>query len=111
MGDKEKADYKKRKLIQESIIKSFVLRKGPEFSLTLNKLETDLTSDMLANGSWKDLKFKDYNFDALGILTNKLGNSNSILINHRCTSIIWFSPPSFESQNRVSTNFLGDGFR
>lgn len=66
LGDKEKADYKKRKLIQESIIKSFVLKKGPEFSLTLNKLETDLTSDMLINGSWKDLKFKDYNFDALG---------------------------------------------
>lgn len=70
MGDKEKADYKKRKLIQESIIKSFVLKKGPEFSLTLNKLETDLTSEMLLNGSWKDLKFKDYNFDALGTFTN-----------------------------------------
>lgn len=78
LGDKEKADYKKRKLIQESIIKSFVLKKGPEFSLTLNKLETDLTSDMLANGSWKDLKFKDYNFDALGTFNNKLENYNSM---------------------------------
>lgn len=66
LSDKEKADYKKRKLIQESIIKSFVLRKGPDFSLTLNKLETDLTTEMLASGSWKSLKFKDYNLDALG---------------------------------------------
>lgn len=67
LTDKEKADYKKRKLIQESIIKSFLLRKGPEFNLTLNKLETDLTADMLGSGSWKNLKFKDYNFDALGV--------------------------------------------
>ncbi|ENN75273.1 phenylalanine--tRNA ligase alpha subunit [Dendroctonus ponderosae] len=67
LSDKEKADYKKRKLIQESIIKSFVLRKGPDFSLTLNKLETDLTTEMLASGSWKSLKFKEYNLDALGV--------------------------------------------
>ncbi|KAL1509858.1 hypothetical protein ABEB36_004533 [Hypothenemus hampei] len=66
VSDKDKADYKKRKLIQESIIKSFLLKKGPEFSLTLNKLETDLTTDMLLSGSWKNLKFKDYNFEALG---------------------------------------------
>jgi len=67
LSDKEKTDYKKRKLIQESLIKSFVLKKGPGFSLTLNKLETDLTSDMVASGSWKTLKFKEYNFDALGV--------------------------------------------
>ncbi|XP_076260587.1 phenylalanine--tRNA ligase alpha subunit [Rhynchophorus ferrugineus] len=65
--DKEKAEYKKRKLIQEIVIKSFLLKKGPEFSTTLTKLETDLTSDMLLSGNWKDLKFKEYNFDALGV--------------------------------------------
>ncbi|EJY58081.1 AAEL017409-PA [Aedes aegypti] len=31
------------------------------------KLETDLTVEMLASGIWKDLKFKPYNFDALGV--------------------------------------------
>ncbi|XP_066252364.1 phenylalanine--tRNA ligase alpha subunit [Euwallacea similis] len=67
LSDKEKADYKKRKLIQESIIKSFVLKKGPQFNLSLNKLETDLTADMLSNDSWRNQKFKDYNFDALGV--------------------------------------------
>lgn len=61
-----KNEYKKRKLLQEIVTKSFILSKGPEFSTKLQKLETDLTVDMLANGLWKDLKFKAYNFDALG---------------------------------------------
>lgn len=60
------AEYKKRKLLQEVTTKSFILSKGPEFSTTLTKLETDLTVEMLASGLWKDLKFKAYNFDALG---------------------------------------------
>ncbi|XP_030567467.1 phenylalanine--tRNA ligase alpha subunit-like [Drosophila novamexicana] len=59
-------DYKKRKLLQELSIKSFRLSKGPEFATTLTKLETDLTMDMLATGQWQQLKFKAYNFDALG---------------------------------------------
>lgn len=65
--DKVKQEYKKRKLIQEVVVKSFVLSKGPEFSTTITKLETDLTSEMIASGSWKNLKFKDYNLDALGV--------------------------------------------
>lgn len=64
--DNIKTDYKKRKLLQEVVVKSFVISKGPEFSTTLRKLEADLTVDMLANNVWKDLKFKPYNFDALG---------------------------------------------
>ncbi|XP_045483138.1 phenylalanine--tRNA ligase alpha subunit [Harmonia axyridis] len=66
ISDKEKQDYKKRKLIQEVTIKSFLLKRGTEFSLTLPKLETDLTADMINSGNWKNLKFKDYNFEALG---------------------------------------------
>lgn len=61
-----KNDYKKRKLMIENVIKSFIITKGPDFSTTLKKLETDLTSDMLTSGAWKDLRFKDYNFEALG---------------------------------------------
>lgn len=64
--DNIKNDYKKRKLMVENVIKSFIISKGTEFTTVLKKLETDLTSDMLTSGTWKDLKFKDYNFDACG---------------------------------------------
>lgn len=66
VSDNVKNDYKKRKLLQEMTIKSFILKKGPEFTTTIKKLETDLTTEMLTSGSWKNLKFKSYNFDALG---------------------------------------------
>ncbi|XP_037045807.1 phenylalanine--tRNA ligase alpha subunit, partial [Bradysia coprophila] len=65
--DNVRNEYKKRKLLQEVVTKSFIISKGPEFSTTLKKLETDLTVEMLANGQWADLKFKAYNFDALGV--------------------------------------------
>lgn len=68
--DNVKNDYKKRKLVVENTIKSFIITKGSEFTTTLKKLETDLTSDMLLNGSWKDLKFKEYNFEAKGAQPN-----------------------------------------
>ncbi|KYM94525.1 PREDICTED: phenylalanine--tRNA ligase alpha subunit isoform X2 [Cyphomyrmex costatus] len=61
-----KAEYKKRKLLQEVVIKIMHLGKGPNFSMKIEKLEADLTSDLLVNGAWKDKKFKPYNFDALG---------------------------------------------
>ncbi|KAJ8719248.1 hypothetical protein PYW07_016804 [Mythimna separata] len=64
--DNIRNDYKKRKLLQEVTIKSFLLSKGPQFATTIKKLETDLTSEMLLTGSWKTLQFKPYNFDALG---------------------------------------------
>lgn len=64
--DNIKQEFKKRKLMQETTIKSYILSKGPEFSTKLNKLETDLTVEMLAGDLWKDLNFKPYNFDALG---------------------------------------------
>lgn len=34
--------------------------------MSIAKLETDLTADMLATGSWKTATFKKYNFDAKG---------------------------------------------
>lgn len=66
VADGVKQDFKKRKLVQEVTIKSFLLKKGSEFSLSLQKLETDLTPEMIASGSWKEKKFKPYNLDALG---------------------------------------------
>ena len=65
--DKEKQEYKKRKLIQEVTEKFYLLTKGPNFSLNISKAETELTPEMIASGSWKSANFKSYNFDALGI--------------------------------------------
>lgn len=65
--DNAKQDYKKRKLIQEVIIKSILLKKGPEFQLVIEKPETDLTADLLINDAWKNKTYKDYNFDSLGV--------------------------------------------
>lgn len=45
--DKSKADLKKRKLIEEVSIKSFDIRKGKSFTLSLEKPETDLNSEMM----------------------------------------------------------------
>lgn len=66
ISEKIKNEYKKRKLMVENVVKIFVITKGSAFTTTLTKLETDLTSDLLVSGAWKNLKFKDYNFDALG---------------------------------------------
>ncbi|EEB08471.1 cytoplasmic phenylalanine-tRNA ligase alpha subunit Frs2 [Schizosaccharomyces japonicus yFS275] len=60
-------ELKKRKLIEKSKVVYFSVKKGPKFSLTVEKLEADLTSEMLTNGSWKEKKFKDYNFAADGV--------------------------------------------
>ena len=64
------------------------MHKGPNFSTSLEKLETDLTVEMLTScvaisifihvtasylldrGAWKTSNFKKYNFDAEGIPTN-----------------------------------------
>lgn len=48
------------------MIKIMHLERGPNFSTKIEKLEADLTSDLLVNDAWKDKKFKPYNFDALG---------------------------------------------
>ncbi|XP_076293908.1 phenylalanine--tRNA ligase alpha subunit isoform X2 [Lasioglossum baleicum] len=66
LTDRLRSDYKKRKLIQEVIIKSVLLRKGPNFTTKVEKLETELTADLIMNGAWKTKKFKPYNFSAMG---------------------------------------------
>lgn len=66
LSDAVRADYRKRKLLQENVVKSFIISKGKEFSTSLQKLEADLTMDMLTSGLWNTLKFKPYNLNALG---------------------------------------------
>lgn len=43
-----------------------MIRKGPNFSTKIEKLEADLTADLLINDNWKQKTFKPYNFDTLG---------------------------------------------
>lgn len=68
ISDKVLNELKKRKLIAPKKQTSFHVVKGSDFSTELTKLETDLTSEMVASGSYKDLKFKPYNFNSEGIL-------------------------------------------
>ncbi|XP_014671958.1 PREDICTED: phenylalanine--tRNA ligase alpha subunit-like [Priapulus caudatus] len=65
--EKDKLEFKKRKMLQEVILKSYLLKKGAEFSTSVEKPETDLTPEMITSGSWCTKKFKPYNFDALGV--------------------------------------------
>uniref|UniRef100_A0AAZ3SLN6 phenylalanine--tRNA ligase n=1 Tax=Oncorhynchus tshawytscha TaxID=74940 RepID=A0AAZ3SLN6_ONCTS len=59
LEEKEKNELKKRKLLSEVTVKSYWITKGSCFSTTITKQETD--------GSWKEKKFKPYNFEALGV--------------------------------------------
>ena len=61
------ADLKKRKLVNQRKVTDFNITKGQDFSLTLTKAETDLTSEMVQTGNYKDMKFKEYNFNSQGI--------------------------------------------
>lgn len=62
-------DLRKRKLIKMQKVISYEFSKGPNFAKEFVKEETDLTSEMLANGTWNDIKFKPYNFKAMGAPT------------------------------------------
>ena len=47
-------------------MKSYEIKCGSSFSTSVQKLETDLTPEMIATGSWKTKQFKPYNLQALG---------------------------------------------
>ncbi|XP_053394586.1 phenylalanine--tRNA ligase alpha subunit-like [Mercenaria mercenaria] len=66
--DNQKNEYKKRKLVQEVKFASYLLSKGADFKLSIAKQEVDLTPEMISKGSWKDKTFKEYNFNALGVM-------------------------------------------
>ncbi|KAI9673611.1 MAG: Phenylalanyl-tRNA synthetase, beta subunit, cytoplasmic [Caeruleum heppii] len=63
------AELRKRKLVTLQKVISFKIAKGPRYANKMVKEETDLTSEMLASGAWKDLSFKPYNFNSLGAIT------------------------------------------
>lgn len=64
---KEVENLKKRKQVNVVSLKSYKVKKGVNFAVERKKLETDLTVDMLRSGSWKDSKFKNFNFSAEGL--------------------------------------------
>ncbi|XP_040202423.1 phenylalanine--tRNA ligase alpha subunit [Rana temporaria] len=68
VNEKDKSELKKRKLLNEVTVKTYWVTKGSGFSTSIAKQETDLTPEMIASGSWKDMKFKAYNFNALGVM-------------------------------------------
>ncbi|ESP03312.1 hypothetical protein LOTGIDRAFT_207611 [Lottia gigantea] len=65
--DAQIAEFKKRKLISEEKVTSYIVSKGDDFTLNVSKPEVDLTAEMIASGSWKTKTFKPYNFEALGV--------------------------------------------
>lgn len=65
--DKKIVDmFKKRKLIQQSTLKSYKVTKGVNYAPKREKLETNLTAEMLRTGAWKTSKFKRSNLNAAG---------------------------------------------
>lgn len=67
-SDKKALDnLKKRKLTTPRKVIYFSVSKGPNYAKTIQKLETDLTVEMLQSGKWKSASFKKYNFDAEGV--------------------------------------------
>lgn len=63
---KQLKDYQKRKLVTTSKIITYTVRKGPRWAKEIPIEVTDLTAEMLQDGSWKSANFKPYNFNALG---------------------------------------------
>lgn len=57
---------KARKLIVSQTWKGYSLRKGPNYAPKRKKVATDLTRENLQRGDWKELEFKEYNFNAKG---------------------------------------------
>nr|KAF6479929.1 phenylalanyl-tRNA synthetase subunit alpha [Molossus molossus] len=68
LGEKERSELKKRKLLTEVTLKTYWVSKGSAFSTSISKQEAELNPEMISSGSWRDRSFKPYNFSACGIL-------------------------------------------
>jgi phenylalanyl-tRNA synthetase alpha chain len=65
--DKVQLDLmKKRGLVVLTSWKTWSVSRGPSFARVRKVLATDLTADMLKGDKWKELDFKEYNFEAAG---------------------------------------------
>ncbi|CAG7834964.1 unnamed protein product [Allacma fusca] len=59
-------DLRRRKLISASAQTYLIIRRGQDFTLNIEKLETELTLDILNDPDYEKKVFKPYNFNALG---------------------------------------------
>jgi phenylalanyl-tRNA synthetase alpha chain len=75
---KAQKDYLKRKLVTTQKVISYVARKGPRWALEMPIEVTDLTADMLADGSWATANFKPYNFKAKPVATEGGGTVGAL---------------------------------
>ncbi|GAA5950639.1 hypothetical protein JCM21900_002537 [Sporobolomyces salmonicolor] len=62
-------ELRKRKLVEKKKTFYYAVEKGPQFATTVQKLETDLTVELLNSGAWEKSAFKKYNFEAEGAPT------------------------------------------
>ena len=53
-------ELKRQKLVQESTYQSYVVRKGKNFTLNPEKVETGIKAQMIQDGSWKNKTFNEY---------------------------------------------------
>ncbi|GAV70002.1 tRNA-synt_2d domain-containing protein [Cephalotus follicularis] len=58
---------KARKLISPQKWQGYSVKKGPSYAPKRKKAATDLTREHIQRGEWKDLEFKEYNFNAKGL--------------------------------------------
>ncbi|XP_021286842.1 phenylalanine--tRNA ligase alpha subunit, cytoplasmic isoform X1 [Herrania umbratica] len=66
IGKDDINSLKARKLIVAQTWKGYSVRKGPNYAPRRKKVATDLTRENLQRGDWKELEFKEYNFNAKG---------------------------------------------
>lgn len=67
LGEDSLKELKRRKLIEREKQIRFSVSKGPAFSLSLHKLATDLTAELLQGKAWQNAPFKAYNYNAVGL--------------------------------------------
>lgn len=66
-SDKEIKEYQKiQKYISIETIKSFIIKKGSNYNTGNVKYETELTTELMQDDKYKNIKFKKYNYNALG---------------------------------------------
>ena len=53
LSDRERTEYKKRKMVQEVTEKVYILSRGEKFTTTISRPVTELTPEMITSGSWK----------------------------------------------------------
>lgn len=62
----EMTRFKARKLVEDKEKTYFVIRRGPQYREKKVELVNELSSAMIADGSWKDVEFKAFNPKAKG---------------------------------------------